>query len=1081
VKFNGIPATSYSSWGPTQITAQVPPQATSGPVTVSFPSGLSSNALDLTIQPVISGVSPLIGRVGTSVTISGTSFGATQGSSTVSINGAVATPTAWSSTGVTVAVPNAATNGNITVTTAGGTSNGVSFTVIPAPVIASLSPASGRLGGVITIAGSNFGIGQQLSTVSFNGTVGYPTSWSDSTIVVPVPTGATTGPVIVNAAGFQSNAWTFEINPSPSITLINPDSGITAAVVSIQGDAFGASQSDSKVNFGTKLAQVVQWSEHQIDVRVPGNFFGGMVTITVAGSRSNGVYFDVPLRCVSNCQGERTTLSVTPDNLAILVGEESELNAIDNLGEEVGGVVWTVDNSGLGEIALQNGVATFKALAAGTATVTATSGSLSDTAQITIYEPVTLPDGSLGLPEGTVRWTVPTSVAGIVENSLNAQVAPDVDTSVFALDTTSSQNVIVRAFASNGRQLWAHATGQRRIDFGFSGYDVWSSYVPTPDGGILYYDHNSLTKLDPQTGRVQWMYAGKIERPVAVGPDGSVYGISHRSLVAIDPTNGNEKWRIPVPADESTLNGQTSYTAGMTSGPLVLADGTIHLTLHVSKFIHTDSPNPHPHTQCPLQEMVECWAVQEPAVEFRDVRETYLVSAKPDSTNQITLLYSTSSGRTVYGSHVFYSAECQGYCLEEWSENVTVAGSGPNGFEMLLVPDGTGGALATFGMNDQLAGSGDLLVRHFPDPWQSPSGPEYRLPLQYANTLVAGENDTAFVAGADDRFKDALIMSFDMNSGARNYTYESNFSGDYNSYLDIVSSDTDRSIVATEGLWQEARVAFRLDPAGTRRDFAATPSERTYVTLSERQSSWYAGSTTASVPWAVINWAGKQLHGSPKPSPARAQDLGWFPELEHCQQDVPGCIGRYEAIYNALDDLISRLRTPSLSALAQTEIFTKVGNDANGFPLTTDSFLRYLTTKRPRFHDGLNSTFCYEVLQGSMPRFFCLPPILGKTVKYEFETEQPAAGALTDTPGDPLLTFFRPQAIGYGGLGRNAGNESLIFHEALHGISGINDGFLLERLGFNALDSSCKVDKKIRLSVLSQSPGLDPEVASPCE
>ena len=59
--------------------------------------------------PNITSLSPTTGAAGTSVTITGTNFGATQGSSTVTFNGTAATPTSWSATSITV--PGA---GNIT-------------------------------------------------------------------------------------------------------------------------------------------------------------------------------------------------------------------------------------------------------------------------------------------------------------------------------------------------------------------------------------------------------------------------------------------------------------------------------------------------------------------------------------------------------------------------------------------------------------------------------------------------------------------------------------------------------------------------------------------------------------------------------------------------------------------------------------------------------------------------------------------------------------------------------------------------------------------------------------------------------
>src|SRR4029077_14125815 len=88
-----------------------------------------------------------------------------------------------------------------------------------APAIASLTPASGPVGSVVTIAGSNFGATKGTSTVTFNGTTAAPTSWLATSIVVPVPAGATTGNVIVTVGGVASNAMTFTVTTStaPSI------------------------------------------------------------------------------------------------------------------------------------------------------------------------------------------------------------------------------------------------------------------------------------------------------------------------------------------------------------------------------------------------------------------------------------------------------------------------------------------------------------------------------------------------------------------------------------------------------------------------------------------------------------------------------------------------------------------------------------------------------------------------------------------------------------------------------------------------------------------------------------------------
>lgn len=82
-----------------------------------------------TSAPTITSLSPTSGIVGTAVTIAGTNFGASQGTSTVRFNGTVATVTSWSASAIVAKVPSGATTGMVTVTVGGVASNGVSFTV----------------------------------------------------------------------------------------------------------------------------------------------------------------------------------------------------------------------------------------------------------------------------------------------------------------------------------------------------------------------------------------------------------------------------------------------------------------------------------------------------------------------------------------------------------------------------------------------------------------------------------------------------------------------------------------------------------------------------------------------------------------------------------------------------------------------------------------------------------------------------------------------------------------------------------------------------------------------------------------
>jgi hypothetical protein len=84
--------------------------------------------------PVITSVSPASSAAGAPITITGTNFGATQGSSRLTFNGAAATPTGWSATSIVSPVPAGATTGNVIITVDGVASAGVSFTVVPVSI-----------------------------------------------------------------------------------------------------------------------------------------------------------------------------------------------------------------------------------------------------------------------------------------------------------------------------------------------------------------------------------------------------------------------------------------------------------------------------------------------------------------------------------------------------------------------------------------------------------------------------------------------------------------------------------------------------------------------------------------------------------------------------------------------------------------------------------------------------------------------------------------------------------------------------------------------------------------------------------
>jgi probable HAF family extracellular repeat protein len=91
-----------------------------------------------------------------------------------------------------------------------GSVHGFLLTPVP-PQIASISPTSAKAGALVTITGKNFTKKPNACTVTFNGKVAKWTSWSNTKITAQVPTGATTGKVVVTAFFQKSNSKTFTV------------------------------------------------------------------------------------------------------------------------------------------------------------------------------------------------------------------------------------------------------------------------------------------------------------------------------------------------------------------------------------------------------------------------------------------------------------------------------------------------------------------------------------------------------------------------------------------------------------------------------------------------------------------------------------------------------------------------------------------------------------------------------------------------------------------------------------------------------------------------------------------------------
>jgi hypothetical protein len=216
VAFGATAATSFTVISPSSIMAVSPAGTGTVDIKIVTPGGTSAaSAADqfvhTVLTPTITGITPASGSAagGTSVTITGTNL---TGATAVTFGGiAAASYIVNSANSITAFSPAGTGTVDIEVVTPGGTSttsaaDEFSYTV-NAPAVSSLSPTSGAIGTPVTIAGTHFGTTQGSSTVSFNGVDATSiTSWSDTQIVATVPSGASSGAVVVTVEGTASNS-----------------------------------------------------------------------------------------------------------------------------------------------------------------------------------------------------------------------------------------------------------------------------------------------------------------------------------------------------------------------------------------------------------------------------------------------------------------------------------------------------------------------------------------------------------------------------------------------------------------------------------------------------------------------------------------------------------------------------------------------------------------------------------------------------------------------------------------------------------------------------------------------------------
>ncbi|GGR76933.1 hypothetical protein GCM10010269_15190 [Streptomyces humidus] len=220
VKFGDKPATSVTNVSPTQVTAVSPSGTGTIGVTVTTPGGTSNPVPFFYVgAPFKSSLStssgPLAG--GNAITLTGTGLST---ATSVSFGGVTAVPTVNSDSSLSVTVPAGAAAGpvGVSVTTAGGVNNGLHYTYVNEPTIATVTPASGPVSGgtAVTITGTNL---DSTDSVTFDGN---PASFmvinaATLSTVTPPGTAGAVDVVVTNPAGSVPAVDAFTYLTGPGI------------------------------------------------------------------------------------------------------------------------------------------------------------------------------------------------------------------------------------------------------------------------------------------------------------------------------------------------------------------------------------------------------------------------------------------------------------------------------------------------------------------------------------------------------------------------------------------------------------------------------------------------------------------------------------------------------------------------------------------------------------------------------------------------------------------------------------------------------------------------------------------------
>ena len=1037
-----------SSWSDTQIVANVSQSSTSGFAQV-FQNGIASNKINFSVSaPAITSVTPTSGPAGTQVTITGSGFGASQGNGKVMLGTAYGSVQSWSDTQVVAVVSPGSISGAAQVSQGGVWSNSTNFTV-SVPTITSITPTSGGVDTSVTIIGSDFGASQNAGQVWLGATYGTVTSWSDTQIVASVAAGAPSGKVQVLQYGVWSNSVSFS-DGTPQITGVNPASGVPGTQVTISGSNFGASQGSGTIWLGSVPGIVSSWADTQIVATVASQSATGIARVSQNGLSSNSVRFVVPT------VGSGNNATLTPSVMNMLVGETRSIQALDSQNHLITGLTWATSDSTIVSLSTDD-PPVLTALVAGHVTITAGDSSAD----------VTVSSGS-ALASGAMVWSNSGDGSGVVQ-AVPAVPSPTGVADVFALQVSGS----VQAVLEDGTVAWTANAGQG------------NTLLPEFQGGLIVSAADSIKRFDGLTG--QQVFAHSFANPpnlpgplhqgkhaVAVHPDGTIFAVDGDSIVGLDGQTGAVKFSVPIEDSSYSSSSQCapqnngSGTYFPFVGPTIIAgDGYFYMPY---EFLETQTVATY---AAGSGTPPVCNSMENDASHLR------LIRVGTDGSVQ----------KINFG-------DWTGYDYSDFDTNTRVYNPVPNGDFESLMTNADKGVLFTWSLTYPVScshfGSDQSC---FPSTWD----------IKITDTSTGASTSTGHLLPApvlqaqDGTFVGNAINTDDwttINLAGFNSDGSVKWIGPLNYQALYTTSDGGTIAQSDSGVF------VTLDQNGiVNGQFASLPTRAwmgdAYRTGSGSLDSLVPenidvaesfGSVRGPVALIEADFLENGLQSAPSGNAsgnATAIKQNPYPRFKRCTSKDPNAICPYDSLLVGLQALQSKVNADCPDCVKY--VFNKLGSGGD-----QKQFSRFIS-RLPGFFDGTRSTLkiaqlceqrptsstptdasygCYDDLGyigpgPSVADFFAAKPGVVALAKFQPTNAQNRNGK------KGLIIFFRPTVIcttsALSDSSCQIGNQSMLFHEALHEYYGFSDSTIQTSFGITVQECTANISDYIAFSVFNRN------------